>query len=298
MKDHPRPKRTLRLPGALATILFWCWATIVVLGVGCVTASAESAQDSNPSAPAPSAVSSPAPAATRSDWVRSVEVGGGYGKYTKGLGQSDGQSLRFGISRPWHYGWIFDVGREHRFGETSIGYGATFNQTLPHRANLTFGIGSGTGKILAPRYRASVTASGSVLGLVASAGYLRTQSKAENRSDGFSLGLLRYQGHWIIGASGRQDYGYPGRTISRSWGGGLTYYQWRKLYIGAGFDRGDVSYMLIKPDRAEVNFNSTAYNLGGSYWFTDKSGLNLRLSHGRTSFYTVNGVTVSLFQEW
>jgi YaiO family outer membrane protein len=293
MKEHLRLKPGSRLRGVRAIALSGGLAVLLAAGAGSGLAQAGTASD-----PVRPETLPGAPKTGGSAGVRSVEVGGGYGRYTKGLGRSDSQYLRAGWSRPWHYGWTADVGREHRFGETSIGYGASYTQFFPGRTSLAIAVGSGTGRYLAPRYRVGVTATGSILGLVTSAGYLRTQSKAANWSDGVSLGLLRYTGHWIFGVSGRQDYGYPGRTVSRSGGAGVTYYQWRRTYVGANVDFGDVSYMLVGPAQARVNFNSTTYSVGFSQWLTSRAGVNLRVNSGRTSFYKVSGVTVSLFREW
>ena len=293
MKTHLLQEPRSRLRGMGAAVLSCGLAALAASGAWFSPARAETPADTSRTVIIPAA-----PQTTASRWTRTLELGGGFGKYTEDLGRFDSQFLRAGLSKPWRYGWVFDVGRENRLGETNIGYGATYTQFLPGRSNITVGISSGTGQYLAPRYRLGVTATGSVLGLVASAGYDRFQSKAENRSDGFSLGLMRYTGHWIFGLSGRQDYGYPGRTISRSGGAGVTWYQWRRNYVGASVDFGDVSYMLVGPSQAEVGFNSATYTLGISHWFTGRYGANLRLSHGRTSFYDVDGVTVSLFREW
>jgi YaiO family outer membrane protein len=293
MQEQLRQKRGSRLRGTRAIVLSCGSALLLAVGAWLSPALAGSTPDPNRPDISPAAPKAPGPT-----WVRSLEAGGGVAEYSDDLGRSDSQFLRAGISRPWRYGWVVDVGREHRFDETSFNYGASYTQFLPGRTNLTVAIGSGTGEILAPRYRLGVTASGSILGLVTSAGYLRVQSKAENWSDGFSLGLLRYTGHWIFGVSGRQDYGYPGRTVSRSGGAGITWFQWRRTYLGANVDFGKVSYMLVGPAQAKVNFNSTTYGVGFSRWFTDRTGMNLRGTYGRTSFYKVGGVTVSLFREW
>jgi YaiO family outer membrane protein len=227
-----------------------------------------------------------------------LEVGGGFAQYSDDMGRADGEFLRATFSRPWRYSLVLDGGREARFGETSYGGGVTYTRFLPGRTNFSIGLSSGTGEFLAPRYRLGASFSGSVLSVVTTVGYLRTQSKAENSSDGYSLGLLRYTGHWILGASGRLDVGHPGNTKSTTWGAGLTYYVWRETYIGVSADFGDVSYMLVGKDKALVDYDSKGYNLGISQWLTSNAGFNLKLSYGETSFYNVRGATISLFREW
>jgi YaiO family outer membrane protein len=293
MKEQLRQKPGARLRGAGAIILSGGLAVLLAAGAWLTPVRAASTPDSGRPE-----VASAAPKTAGSSWAGSTEAGGGFGRYDHNLGNSDNEFVRLGLSRPWRYGAVLDVGREHRFNETSFNYGASYTQFLPGRINLTVAGGSGTGQVLAPRWRLGVTASGSVWKLVPSAGYVHTQSKAVNRSDQVSLGLLCYAGHWILGGSGRQDYGHPGDTSSRSWGVGLTWYQWRRNYIGVNVDWGKVSYMLVDPAVAKVNFNSTAIGLGYSHWFADNYGVNLRGSYGRTSFYKVGGATLSWFWEW
>jgi YaiO family outer membrane protein len=230
--------------------------------------------------------------------VRSLEVGAGIGRYSDGLGTSNGQSLRFSYSRAWRSSWSLDFGRQSRFGESSWDYGASYTRFLPRRTNLTVGLSSGTGQYLAPRYRFGATFGAPVLGLALSMGYLHEQSKAENRLDAISAGAARYQAHWIFALSGRCDFGQPGSTISTLGGAGVTWYRWKRIYLGASADFGDVSYMMVGPGRAVVNFHSSSFSLGFSRWFNSHAGMNLRLSYGKTSFYKVGGITASLFREW
>jgi YaiO family outer membrane protein len=230
--------------------------------------------------------------------VRSVEVGGGWADYSGDLGTADGEFVKLTFAQPWRYTWVFDLGRESRFGETSYGGGVTYTRFLPGDTNFSIGLSSGTGDFLAPRYRLGAAFSGSIAGTVTTLGYLRNVSKGENRSDGISLGLLRYVGHWILGSSVRHDIGQPGTTHSTSWGAGITWYTYRQTYIGVSADFGDVSYVLVGPSRALVSFDSRGYSLGISQWLNSNAGLNLRLSYGDTSFYEVRGATLSLFREW
>lgn len=229
---------------------------------------------------------------------RYVEVGAGYGKYTEDYGTANGQFVRLGWTRPQKYSWRLDLGRERRFNETSLGIGASFTRYLPKDASVTIGAGTGTGDVLAPEYRIGISASRPFFGVIFTLGYDRNQSKAENRSDGVVLGMQRWFPHWIVDAWGRYDRGYPGDTETTSGGIGITYYVWKKLYIGVGAEFGDVSYLLVEPDEAQVDYHAEGYNLGCSYWLNSRSGLNFRLGYGDAGFYRVKGATLSYFREW
>jgi len=273
MKGHRQRLRVWPLGGLLSLML-------MVGATG--SADAQEASEATPEA---------------SPFVQSIEAGAGLGWYDGDLGRSDGQFLRYGISRPYDFGLTLDVGRQHRFGETSFGGGVSLNKSLPGNASVTVGLSSGTGDVLAPRYRFDVSASYPVFETIVTAGYTRVQSKIENASDGYSLGLLRYFSHWIIGGHVRTDIGYPGRTYSTTVGVGATWYTWKQLYIGGGLDWGQVSYILL-PGRAEVDYDAVGGHVGVSRWFNETSGLNVRLDYGETSFYRSGGITVSVFREF
>ncbi len=226
-----------------------------------------------------------------------VEIGGGFGSYTGGLGAANGQSFRLSLSKPRAYRWVLDFGRQYRFGESSVGGGITYFRSLPRDTTLSVGAGTGTG-YLAPRYNLGVGLTKSLFGVLSSVNYQRTQSKAENSSDSLGLGFIRYQAHWIASASTRLDVGHPGNSMSPGFGLGLTYYVYRKTYVGMGFDFGRVSYMLVGAGQTLINYTAKGYSVSFSQWISDRRGFNLRFNYGDTSFYKAWGVTLSLFQEW
>ena len=230
--------------------------------------------------------------------TRSLEAGGAASHYTGGLGDADAQFVRFGMARADDYSWRLEIGREHRFGERSFNYGGGVTRTL---GGTTFGLGlgSGTNRYLAPRYRFDASVMRPLGGVLTTLGYTRLQSKAVNRSDGIGLGLVRYVGHWILGASGRVEFGSPGRTTSTSGGGSVTWFIWKQTYLGVGYEAGRVSYLLLGPGLgAQVDYPSKDFNATFSQWFNAKSGVNLRFDYGETPFYTVRGGTLSFFAEW
>lgn len=260
-----------------------------------VRGTASSAAPPTPAQPASGLPVTPA-ATAGPGLTKSLELGGGLGWYSDDLGRADGEFVRFGLSRPYDFGVTFDVGRQARFGETSVGGGVSFTKDFKGDRSVSVGIGSGTGN-LAPRYRFDISVRQTLFDIIFSAGYTRIQSKEDNRSDGISFGATRWFPHIIVGASVRRDYGYPGRTESDGVGVGVTWYQWKKLYIGGGVDWGDVSYQIL-PGQVITDYSSVGYNLGFSRWFNERSGLNLRVDYGETSFYESGGFTVSWFREW
>lgn len=255
-----------------------------------------SASPPTPAKPASGLPVSPAPAKSGSDLTKTLELGGGLGWYSGDLGHADGEFVRFGISRTYDFGLTFDLGRQARFGETSVGYGVSGTKDFPGDRSISAGISTGTGD-LESRYRFDVGASQTLFNVIFTAGYTRIQSKADNRSDGVSFGATRWFAHWIAGASVHRDWGYPGRTTSDGAGVGLTWYQWRKNYVGGGVDFGDVSYQIL-PGRVIINYHAVGYNVGYSHYFRDDLGVNVRADYGKTSFYESGGVSASVFKEW
>ena len=86
--------------------------------------------------------------------------------------------------------------------------------------------------------------------------------------------------------------------MSPGFGLGLTYYIYRKTYIGVGTDFGRVSYLVISTARTLINYSGQSYNINLSHWISHRTGFNLRFGYGQTSFYKVWGITSGIFQEW
>jgi len=240
--------------------------------------------------------------AETSPYQKSIEVGCAFSNYTDGLGEGNGLFLNYRLSRPQSHTWAFSLGRDSRFSESSFGYGVTYTRHLPNTLNLIAGISSGTGQYLAPKYRIYLGVQRSFLSkrnLILDAGYIRDQSKAENRYDGWGLGATLYAGpHWLLGANVQYSIGQPGDTVSSLYGVGLTWYRYKNIYIGAGYNSGDVSYMLVSTTNALVDYESSGWFIALSKWLTDHSGINLRFDHGSTSFYRINGFIISYFHEF
>ncbi len=234
--------------------------------------------------------------------TRVVEVGGEYGHYWDDLGNANSQFLRFSMAKPNVYAWRFETGRVYRFEDEGYNVGASYTRHLPDAVSLSLGISTGTGDVVSPEYRVDVSIGRAFLkedNLLASIGYTRTQSKVENRSDGFGLGLTHYvDDHWILGASGRYDIGQPGETISTSGGLGVTYGVYRKRYLGAAIEFGDVSYLLVGAGEALVDYSSTSCKVYFSHYQTPTGGIHLRLDYEHTSFYELVGGSLTLFKEW
>jgi YaiO family outer membrane protein len=225
----------------------------------------------------------------------SFTVEGGYG--FGDLGPSNNQAFRLSFSQPRKYRFSFDIGRQFRFKDSSIGAGVAYCKTFSNDIAFDFGAGTGTG-LLASRYRFSLGVSKPIFKIGLSANYTRIQSKGENSSDGVSVGGVRWLGHWIISGSTRMDVGHPGATLSNGAAFGITYYVYRKTYIGLGADYGRASYLITGLATAHINYSGWGYNLGFSRWLTPRRGFSLSANYGVTSFYKAWGITFSPFQEW
>jgi YaiO family outer membrane protein len=230
-----------------------------------------------------------------------LEVGVGLGRYDfVGSGENsnfDSQFARYTRSRPWRDAWRFEIGRQHRFEESSLDGGLSYTRYV-RRTSFTAGLSSGTGHVLGPEYRLDLSVSRPFSDVIVALGYTRLVSKEANSSDGWGLSLTRWFGHWILSAGHRIDFGQPGDTESSSTSLGLTWYVWRRTYVGFGMSFGEVSYLLTGPGAPLVDYYAHDYNLTLSRYLDDRSGINVRLDHGRTSFYDIDGVTLSFFQEW
>ncbi|MBU8869407.1 MAG: YaiO family outer membrane beta-barrel protein [Gemmatimonadales bacterium] len=236
-------------------------------------------------------------------YVRTAEIGSGLSRYTDNLGKGNGQFMRLSLVKDKDQSWMFETGRGHRFGETSFGYGVSHGRHVAEATNVSVGLSSGTGDFLAPEYRFDCRMDQGVLkdrNLVLSGGYTRIQSKQENSSDGFGAGAVLWLPHWVLEARFLYDIGQPGDTDSKSWGLGATWYLYKKTYIGAGIDGGEISYMLVGPgsESALVDYDANGWNVSLQQWLTSTGGVNLRYEHGSTSYYQVDGYTFSIFKEF
>ena len=236
-------------------------------------------------------------------YVRTAEIGSGFSRYTDNLGPGNNQFLRLALVKEKDHTWMFETGRERRWGETSLGFGTSYGRHVAEATAVTVGLSSGTGEFLAPEYRFDFRVDQFVLkeeNLVLSAGYTRVQSKQENSSDGIGLGAAFWLPHWVLEGHYLYDIGHPGDTISRSWGLAATWYLYKKTYIAASLSGGQVSYMLFGtgPESALVDYEADGWNLSLQQWITSDSGINLRFGHESTSYYKLDSYTFSIFREF
>jgi YaiO family outer membrane protein len=235
-------------------------------------------------------------------WRRSIELGAGAGRYTAGLGDADDQTLRFSLSRPFRDEWSANVSRASRFGETAAGLGASYKRWIRRDIALSVGLSGGSGEVLYPRYRIDAGVEHALLAgdaLVETLGWNRTQSHAENWSDGAGLGLRYwFSGPWVASATGRIDVGYPGRTTSRSAGAGLTYARYKQFYLGVDGKAGTVAYTLLAPGEAFVDYWTRGIGVGSSVYFSPDFGVSARFDYAETALYDQRSVSVKLFREW
>jgi YaiO family outer membrane protein len=233
---------------------------------------------------------------------RTVEVGFGYGDYTENLGSSNAQSVALIFASPGTWSWRFDLGRQSRFGEDAFGFGISATRAIPGRFTFGAGISTGTGDILMPEYRYDLSLNRPILAdqVIASASYTRVQSKDVNKSDGYGLGLTWWAGeHWILGASGRHEIGYPGRTISRSADLNASYGTYMSWYVGAGYRFGGVSYTLLGAGLpAVVDYDEEAWYLVLTRYFSPEFGGYIRFEQTYSDIYDITSFRLVLFRDW
>lgn len=234
-------------------------------------------------------------------YTRTIEVGAGISRYTDGLGQGNGQNARVLLDKEKDHSWSFETGRQERFGESAWGIGVSHTRFVRSTTSLTAGLSTGTGDYLFPEYRFDAHVDQGVLSeknLVLSASYTRIQSKQENSSDGFGAGAVWWLPHWVLEGHYLYDIGHPGDAISKSWGLGATWYLWKKTYLGAGIEGGQVSYMLVGPQSALVDYDSKGWSVYWQQWLLSDGGFTLRYEHGTTDYYQVDGYSLGLFKEF
>lgn len=233
-------------------------------------------------------------------WTKTVEAGAGYGWFSDPYGNGNGQFVRFSLTRPWRHLLRFELNRGDRFGLDGVSLGVTYARTLANKTTLSVGLAGGTGD-LSPKYRFDASVTWPTLeegNLLLSVGYKDDKSKFDNGSRGLWLGGVYYKGHWVAQGNVRYDRGRPGNTDSYGAAAGLTWYIYKKLYLGFGFDWGDSSYLVVGPGDVQVDVQGRSYNFNGSYWLNDSSGINFRVEYGSNSIYSGSGVQLSYFKEW
>ncbi|NIM18916.1 MAG: YaiO family outer membrane beta-barrel protein [Candidatus Latescibacteria bacterium] len=231
-----------------------------------------------------------------------VEFGANYAQWSGDYGNSNAQFARFTIARPYSYMWRFDAGRVEMFDDVSFNMGLSYTRYLPDTYSLMIGFSTGTGDIIGDQYRVNLALGRAFLerdNLLGTLGYVRAQSKGENGYDGIEAELQYYANdNWIFGAFGRYHLGFPGRTTSLSGGVGVTYQVYRKAYVGAVVELGEISYMLVGPSNVLEDYRSVGYKLYVTHYQTPSAGFNFRLDYERTEFYRLRGIMISLFKEW
>jgi hypothetical protein len=68
--------------------------------------------------------------------------------------------------------------------------------------------------------------------------------------------------------------------------------------VGSTVEFGDISYLLVGPGTALIDYNSVTYKLYSTYYVTPGFGFNLRLDYEHTDFYDMEGGSLSVFKEW
>lgn len=232
-----------------------------------------------------------------------LELGANYTWYDEDLGEGDYEFLRYSLSRDQSFIWRIEAGRAARFGDSGFGFGTSLSRYIGGGFFVLAGYGTGTGDFeVFPEYRWDAGIGRAFLAkrnLLFSLGYTREQSKIENYYDGFWANLEYYADeHWIVGVMGRYEVGYPGRNTSTNGGINLTYNVWKQWALGAGIQGGEVSYQLISPDEALVDYNRTALMMYYTRYVKHDIGFTSRVDYEHNDLYNLFGVTLSVFKEW
>jgi YaiO family outer membrane protein len=235
-------------------------------------------------------------------WTRVFEVGAAHGSYSEPYGDADFEFARLSFAHPSTQVFRIEVSRAARFEDDGFGAGDSYTRFLPAGIELTLGASGGTGDVLYPDHQIDASIGKSFLPdrkLVASILYTRSQSKQENRFDRVGLALeYRPDDHWALYASARNEYGDPGNTTSRGGSVDVVYGVYRKRYFGVGAEFGSVSYLLVDPTTALIDYDRVAVHATLQLYLTPRSGLNVRLEHEHNDFYDLRTGLVSYFREW
>jgi len=235
-------------------------------------------------------------AATENSFDRTFTIGAAFGRYSNAADDgTDGQFFRLSWAKPQKFDFRINGGRQHRLGETTLGIGASYGRFLAEKTKLTIGLGTSTGE-LAPQWTASASIRRPFRKVPISFGYLHDHWESGARHDRVSLGAQRWFKHVILEGAARYNWNDPGDQTG--WGGnvGLTYYRWKDLYVGGGYNFGKVRYLPVGPSPLLVDYDAEGYYLTFSKWFRQKSGINIRLGHAEEPEH--NGIQASWFTEW
>jgi YaiO family outer membrane protein len=194
---------------------------------------------------------------------------------------------------PGEYALTVEVGTQHGFGRTDVAAGGSYLHHFTSDTTITVGVAAGK-SIFYPELLLGVSLAHPLFGLDASGGYVRRQWKDGGYSNEVTAGANRWFDHWIVGGYLRYHWGEPNRFRSVGGGVGVSYYVWRKYTIGVGFDVGDELYR-----EALYGLEPRGFNVGGSRWLDESSGINARFDHGWNTFAgRITGISVSWFKEW
>jgi YaiO family outer membrane protein len=172
---------------------------------------------------------------------------------------------------------------------------------LPSKLSFSLGATVGTGN-LAPAWRFDGTVSKPVLAkqnLILNFRVKEEQSNYVNSSSGVSAGFVYYfPRYWIVEVNGRYEIGQPGSTDSTGISGALTWGLYKKIYVTAGFDYGDSSYVVVGDDQVVVDLTGRTFSLAVQHYVRPHWGWSARIEAGSNDLYAGRGIQVGLFREW
>ncbi|MBD3868564.1 MAG: YaiO family outer membrane beta-barrel protein [Acidobacteria bacterium] len=209
---------------------------------------------------------------------------------------SDGQSFSLRWFKPKNFDFRLNGGRQQRFGESTLGMGVAYGHFLTDKSKLTVGVSASTGE-LAPQWSTSVTIRRPFFNnLPLWFGYTHDHWDNGGRQDRFALGGEKWSKHWILEAAARYNMNDPGDHSG--WGGnvGLTWYRWKELYIGGGYNFGDVRYEPAGFENVLVEYEARGYYMTLEHWFSPRSGIGFRL--GQADNPESYGIRGRWFTKW
>jgi len=229
-------------------------------------------------------------------WVRSLTLSASYSDFEAGPGSA--QSFLLYLSKPDYY-WIFSGGHNRLLGAEGYGYGVSYHRTWD-RFRLGGGVSSGynVDGELYPKYHVGLSGAVDVVSRVpVSLGVSRRRSAAnESHTDRLGLGVRWWApGPWLFGANTTYAMGSPGDTHSWSWGGDVTYLNWRRLHVGVNVHRGDGAYMLF-PGQQVVEYNTWSYGASVTKYLSPDVGLSLSLNY--TDYYGGTSIRLGFSRRW
>ncbi len=229
--------------------------------------------------------------------IRFFDIGAALGRYTDiDDKNTNGQFFVLRWLRPRKFDIRLNGGRQQRLGESTVGMGAAYGHFFPNNTKLTVGFAASTGE-LSPQWSTSAFVRRAFFNKIPfRLGYVHDHWENGGRHDRVALGAERWFKHVILDGALRYNMNDPGNHTG--WGGNIsaTYYRWKALYVGGGYNFGEVRYEPIGFEDVLVEYEARGYYLSLERWLNSRSGFGIRL--GRAEPPESYGIQARWFTEW